>query len=299
MLRSLFLPLRLSPTLWLRLNLVVRTINTRQSHPHPAASGSPVGLSSWGTSIRPCRRWIAPLRVNTRSSLPFPFSSQYPPSGAADPAWHPPCRRLHCQLPSILPSNFASSPDPLSLHSTDDNWLHCQEHLNHMCSRVTISWNFFCFLDKYHTRVYDITVHVGRNGTSKRYTPLWIWQMGAYVWSNPISWFGNDFGLWSYLVCLMVFLVSVCFHCITTLSFGDFSIYFISFFILMVDHLFFFKVIPVKYILEPSIHMGSQKTQINLIPVCTARYRQQFLRPDVNHMEQRANLKVYIYTTTR
>lgn len=213
----------------------------KQSHPHPAASGSPVGLSSWGTSIRPCRRWIAPLRVNTRSSLPFPFSSQYPPSGAADPAWHPPCRRLHCQLPSILPSNFASSPDPLSLHSTDDNWLHCQEHLNQMCSRVTISKNLFCFLDKYHTRVYDITVHVGRNGTSKRNTPLWIWQMGAYVWSNPISWFGNDFGLWSYLVCLMVFLVSVCFHCITTLSFGDFSIYFISFFILMVDHLFFLK----------------------------------------------------------
>lgn len=27
--------------------------------------------------------------------------------GASDPAWHPPCRWLHCQLPSILPSIFA------------------------------------------------------------------------------------------------------------------------------------------------------------------------------------------------
>ena len=79
------------------------------------------------------------------------------PSGAADPAWHPPCRRLHCQLPSALPSNTASSPDPLlSLFITDNSWLHCwkQQDLISCHTQFSVLERFEKFLLLWNT-MYD------------------------------------------------------------------------------------------------------------------------------------------------
>lgn len=60
----------------------------------------------------PCRKEAL---ADTEDGFPsFVWTTRKPPAssvhhsvsqcGASDPAWHPPCRRLHCQLPSILPS---------------------------------------------------------------------------------------------------------------------------------------------------------------------------------------------------
>ena len=60
----------------------------------------------------PCRKEAS---ADMEDGLPsFVWTTRKPPAssihhsvsqrGASDPAWHPPCRRLHCQFPSILPS---------------------------------------------------------------------------------------------------------------------------------------------------------------------------------------------------